>query len=440
LKNENKNLTSYDYLTGLPNRKLILQQLNTELSQANQENQSIAVLLLDLDEFKIINDSMGHAAGDAMLLATAERLKNWSSSNCHIARLGGDEFIILISGDDIKTLARETAESLLDLFHNPFSIHGQEVYVSLSIGISYFPSDADDGESLIRQADTAMYIAKDKGKNTYCHYNSDMETQAKNKLLLEGDLRKALDLNEFVLYYQPKLDLNTGTLIGFESLVRWNHPSRGLVPPLDFIPLAEKTKVVIPLGEWVLKTACQQIKTWLDMGHAIPNTAVNLSAHQFSQSNLVSRIKAIIEETGIQAKYLELEITESVLMDNADMAAAQLKQLSAMGIKISIDDFGTGYSSLSYLNTFPLNYLKIDRAFVKDITSVEDATLARAIVTLAKALNLKTIGEGVETEIQKEVLRSIGCDIIQGYLLSKPLPAEESTQLLAEYQNNIPIN
>jgi EAL domain-containing protein (putative c-di-GMP-specific phosphodiesterase class I) len=290
-----------------------------------------------------------------------------------------------------------------------------------------------------------------------------METQAKKKLILESDMRKALELNEFVLHYQPKLALDSETIIGFESLVRWNHSSRGLIPPLDFIPLAEKTKVIIPLGEWVLRTACQQIKTWSELGFSNPNTAVNLSAHQFGQSiktwselgfsnpntavnlsahqfgqsNLVSRIGEIIEETGIQAKYLELEITESVLMDNADTAAAQLKQLSEMGIKISIDDFGTGYSSLSYLNTFPLNYLKIDRAFVKDITSIEDATLSRAIVTLAKALNLKTIAEGVETETQKEVLRSIGCDIIQGYLLSKPVPAEEATKLLSESQKII---
>jgi EAL domain-containing protein (putative c-di-GMP-specific phosphodiesterase class I) len=282
-----------------------------------------------------------------------------------------------------------------------------------------------------------MYIAKDKGKNTHCHYHSDMETQAKKKLILESDMRKALELNEFVLHYQPKLALDSETIIGFESLIRWNHSSRGLVSPLDFIPLAEKTKVIIPLGEWVLRTACQQIKTWSELGYSNPNTAVNLSAHQFGQSNLVSRIGEIIEETGIQAKYLELEITESVLMDNADTAAAQLKQLSEMGIKISIDDFGTGYSSLSYLNTFPLNYLKIDRAFVKDITSIEDATLSRAIVTLAKALNLKTIAEGVETETQKEVLRSIGCDIIQGYLLSKPVPAEEATKLLSESQKII---
>ena len=437
LINENKNLIRYDYLTGLPNRTLILEQLNTELLQANQENQSIAVLLMDLDEFKIINDSMGHTAGDLLLKAVAERLQEWSPANFNLARFGGDEFIILLSGNKVETQAQVISAELLKLFQNPFSINEQEVHISLSIGISFYPEDGKDGETLIRHADTAMYNAKKRGKNTTCHYHSDMEAQAKKKLILEGDIRKALDRNEFVLYYQPKLGLDSETIVGFESLIRWNHPTQGLVPPLDFIPLAEKTRLILPLGEWILRTACKQIKTWLDMGISNPSTAVNISANQFSQSNLVFKIKEIIKEIGIPAKYLEMEITESVLMENADMAASQLRQLSEMGIKISIDDFGTGYSSLSYLNTFPLNNLKIDRAFVKDITSIEQATLAKAIVTLAKSLNLKTIAEGVETETQKHVLRDIECDAIQGYLLSKPVPAEEATKLLTSYKNII---
>jgi diguanylate cyclase (GGDEF)-like protein/PAS domain S-box-containing protein len=432
LKSENKNLTRYDSLTGLPNRELTLENLNTELLQANRKNKSIAVLLIDLDEFKTVNNSLGHSAGDLMLKAVAKRLKDWSPNNSQVARFGGDEFIFIFSGDSIEAEARTAADSLLGIFQSPFSINGQEVYIGLSIGISYYPLDGNDSETLIRQAHAAMYVAKDQGENKYCHYHSDMEAQAKKKLILESDLHKALDRDEFVLYYQPKLELDTETIIGFESLIRWNHPSRGLVPPLDFIPLAEKTRLIIPLGEWILRTACRQIKTWQDMGFSNPCIAVNLSAHQFSQSNLVSTIGEIIAETGIQAKHLEVEITESILMENADTAADQLTQLSKMGINISIDDFGTGYSSLSYLNIFSLNYLKIDRAFVKDITSEENATLTKAIVTLAKALNLKTIAEGVETETQKQVLRSIGCDIIQGYLLSKPVPAEEATKMLAK--------
>ena len=431
LKNENKNLTCYDSLTGLPNRQLILEHLNTELLKAKKGDKSVAVLLMDLDDFKIVNDSMGHAAGDTLLKAAAERLKDLSSANWCVARFGGDEFIIILADINNEVQAAETASNLLKLFKEPFIINGQKAYISLSIGISYYPLDGDDGATLIRHADTAMYIAKDQGKNKYCHYLSDMETQAKKKLILESDLRKALEQNEFVLYYQPKLALDSETIIGFEALVRWNHPSRGLVPPLDFIPLAEKTKLIIPLGEWVLRTACKQMKIWLDMGLSIQNIAVNLSAHQFSQPDLVSMIGNIIEETGIYPENLELEITESVLMDNAESAAIQLRQLSVIGIKLSIDDFGTGYSSLSYLNIFPLNNLKIDRAFVKDITCEEDATLAKAIVSMAKALGLQTIAEGVETEAQKEVLRSIGTDIIQGYLLSKPVPAEEATKLLS---------
>ncbi|MCH8312217.1 MAG: EAL domain-containing protein [Nitrospinae bacterium] len=431
LEEKNESLTFYDPLTGLPNKHLVLEKLNSELLKAKKANKSVAVLLMDLDNFKIINDSMGHDAGDTLLQAVAERLKDWSSPNWCVARFGGDEFIIILSDINNEVQAAETASSLLKLFKEPFIINGQKAYISLSIGISYYPLDGDDGRSLIKDADTAMYIAKDEGKNKYCHFSSDMETQAKNKLILESDLRKALEQNEFVLYYQPKLALDSETIIGFEALVRWNHPSRGLVPPLDFIPLAEKTKLIIPLGEWVLRTACKQMKIWLDMGLAIQNIAVNLSACQFSQPDLVSMIRNILEETGIHPENLDLEITESVLMDNAESAAIQLRQLSVIGIKLSIDDFGTGYSSLSYLNRFPLNNLKIDRTFVKDITCEEDAPLAKAIVNMAKALGLKTIAEGVETEVQKEVLRSIGCDFIQGYLLSKPVPAEEATKLLS---------
>ena len=431
LEEKNESLTFYDPLTGLPNKHLVLEKLNSELLKAKKANKSVAVLLMDLDNFKIINDSMGHDAGDTLLQAVAERLKDWSSPHWCVARFGGDEFIIILSDINFEVQAAEKASSLLKLFKEPFIINGQKAYISLSIGISYYPLDGDDGRSLIKDADTAMYIAKDEGKNQYCHFSSDMETQAKNQLILESDLRKALEQNEFALYYQPKLALDSETIIGFEALVRWNHPSRGLVPPLDFIPLAEKTKLIIPLGEWVLRNACKQMKTWLDMGLSIQNTAVNLSACQFSQPDLVSMIRNILEETGIHPENLDLEITESVLMDNAESAAIQLRQLSVIGIKLSIDDFGTGYSSLSYLNRFPLNNLKIDRTFVKDITCEEDAPLAKAIVNMAKALGLKTIAEGVETEVQKEVLRSIGCDFIQGYLLSKPVPAEEATKLLS---------
>jgi diguanylate cyclase (GGDEF)-like protein/PAS domain S-box-containing protein len=433
LENKNNNLTFYDTLTGLPNKQLILEKLSSELLPENRGDKSVAVLLIDLDDFKVVNDSMGHKAGDQLLKAATERLINWAPSDYRIARFGGDEFMIILSKLNFETEAAGAASELLKLFHSPFIIDAQEAYVGISVGISYYPVDGHDSETLIKHADTAMYFAKENGKNTYCHYSSDMEAQAKNKLILERDLRKALEKNQFELYYQPKLALDSETVIGFEALVRWNHPTRGLVSPLDFIPLAEKTKLIIPLGEWILRTACKQIKKWLDLGFALQNTAVNLSAHQFSQPDLVEKIGEIIQETAIQPEYLELEITESVLMENAEMAANQLKQLNGTGIKISIDDFGTGYSSLSYLNSFPLDNLKVDRAFVKDITCEEDASLAKAVISIAKALNLKTIAEGVETETQKEVLRSIGCDVMQGYLLSKPLPADEATKFLSHF-------
>lgn len=362
LEDKNNNLTFYDTLTGLPNKQLILEKLSLELLPENRGDKSVAVLLIDLDDFKVINDSMGHKAGDNLLKAATERLINWASSDYCIARFGGDEFMIILSNLNFETEAAEAASELLQLFNAPFIIDAQEAYVGISVGISYYPVDGHDSETLIKHADTAMYFAKENGKNTYCHYSSDMEVQAKNKLILERDLRKALEKNQFELYYQPKLALDSETIIGFEALVRWNHPSRGLVSPLDFIPLAEKTKIIIPLGEWILRTACKQIKRWLNQGLPLKNTAVNISAHQFSQPNLVAKIGDIIKETDIYPEYLELEITESVLMENAKTAANQLKQLNAMGIKISIDDFGTGYSSLSYLNTFPLDNLKIDRA------------------------------------------------------------------------------
>ncbi|MFQ5444947.1 MAG: putative bifunctional diguanylate cyclase/phosphodiesterase, partial [Nitrospinales bacterium] len=390
-----------------------------------------AVLLIDLDDFKTVNDSMGHMAGDTLIKDAAKRLEGWSSSIYPIARVGGDEFIILLSGINFESEAVRAASELLKLFQSPFLIKGQETYVSISIGTSFYPMDGHNGETLIGHAETAMYFAKENGKKTYCRYSSDMEAQEKNKLILEGDLRKDLEQNQFVLYYQPKFDLASETIIGFEALVRWNHPTKGLVPPMDFIPLAEKTGLIIPLGEWVLRTACKQIKSWLNIGLSAQNIAVNLSAHQFNQSNFVDKIRDIILEEGVYPKHLELEITDTTLLEDSELIASQLKELCGIGIKISIDDFGTGSSSLSNLNIFPLNYLKIEQAFVKDISSEEDASLAKAIITLAKTMNLKTIAEGVETETQKEVLRSIGCDIMQGYLLSKPLPAEEATKLLS---------
>lgn len=425
------NLTYYDSLTGLPNKNLILKKLNSELLQANETKNSVAVLLINLDDFKKVNELMGHQAGDNLLGAVAKRLEKWSSSIYPLGRFGGGEFIIILSRIKFENEVERAASTLIKLFQTPFSIAGLQTYVNINIGTSYSPTDGNDGETLIDNAETAMYHSKENRKNTYCSFSSDMGVKAKNKLILEGDIRKALEQNQFVLYYQPKFEFSSESIIGFEALVRWNHPTKGLVPPMDFITLAEKNRLIIPLGEWILRTACKQIKTWHDMDLSVKNMSVNLSSHQFNQPNFADRIKEIIIQEEIHPENLELEITDTILMENSEMVALQLKKLHGLGIKISIDDFGTGCTSLNNLNIFPVNYLKIEQVFVKDISSEEDASLAKGIITLAKSMNLKTIAKGVETETQKEVLRSIGVDIIQGYILSKPVPAEEATKLLS---------
>ena len=305
--------------------------------------------------------------------------------------------------------------------------------MSLGIGISLYPTNGNDAEVLIEQAETAAKHLHQEGENVYRHYQPDMPFILKNRLLLERDLRKGLEGDEFELHYQPKLSLESKIITGFEALVRWNHPERGLLFPLEFIPVAEKSEIIIAIGEWVLKSACLQLKAWLDKDLPVKNIAVNLSARQFRQADLVPNIKKIILDAGIQPEFLEFEITETILMENLETVTLKLRQLSEMGIKLSLDDFGTGYSSLRYLSSFPLDYIKIDQTFVKDISSDENAMIAKAIVSLAKSFHLKTIAEGVETESQKAIMQAIGCDFIQGYLLSKPLPAEEAIQYFSSY-------
>ncbi len=427
-------LTFYDPLTNLPNKKLLQENLSSALSRAKQGNLSVAVLFLGIDEFQAINNSFDHYTGDLLIKSVAQLLNKWTPQTSMVGRYGGDEFVVILSNINFETEAAAAARNLLKFFETPINIEGHDIYINFSIGISYYPLDGYDPETLIKQADTAKHFAKLKGKNTYCHYNSDMQFEIKNKLFLDRDLRQALEREEFELYYQPKLDLKSETITGAEALIRWNHPQRGLVPPLDFIPLAEKSNLIVPIGEWVLRTACRQLKTWQDMGIPIHNMAVNLSAQQFKQSELISIVADTIIKEKIYPECLELEITETVLMENMEAVVSKLKQLSSIGVKIALDDFGTGYSSLGYLNTLPLNTLKIDRTFVKDISLEEGAVIANAVISLAKAFNLKAIAEGIETEEQKEVLRSLGCDMMQGYLLSKPLPEQDMTQLLFSHK------
>jgi len=369
--------------------------------------------------------------GNILSSAVAKRLEKASPPHSIVGRGRGNEFITILSQPENKFDAEEVACLLLDSFKIPFSLNGQDIFVNLNIGISSFPANGHGAETLIQQADIAAKNLSQEGESAYCHYKPDMPFILKNRLLLEGDLRKGLERDEFELHYQPKLALESETITGFEALVRWNHPQRGMLFPMDFIPIAEESNIIVSIGDWVLKTACHQMNTWLNMGLPVKNIAVNLSGRQFKQEDLVSNIEKIVLDSGLQPEFLELEITETILMENLDTVTIKLKQLSEMGVKLSLDDFGTGYSSLRYLNNFPLNNIKIDQTFVKDISSEENATIAKAIVSLAQSFGLKTIAEGVEVENQKAIMRAIGCDFIQGYLLGKPIPAEEVIQLLS---------
>ena len=424
-------LTFYDPLTGLPNRTLIIDELSSAVLNASKSDKTVSVLLIDLQNFKTISNSLGHMMGDLLTLAVAKRLATESPSNCVVGRGRDNEFIAILSEPESTSQVDEAAGHLLTAFKVPFSISGQDIFVSLAIGISSFPANGQSAETLIEQAETASkHLSRDED-NGFCHYKSDMPFILKSRLLLEGDMRKGLERDEFELHYQPKLALESETITGFEALVRWNHPDRGVISPMEFIPIAEQSDIIVSLGEWVLRTACNQLKTWLNKGLPLKNIAVNLSGRQFKQEELVSNIERIISESGISPEFLELEITETILMENLDTVTEKLKQLSEMGIKLSLDDFGTGYSSLRYLNSFPLNNIKIDQTFVKDISTEENATIAKAIVSLAQSFGLKTIAEGIELENQKTIMKAIGCDFIQGYLLGKPIPAKEVTQLLS---------
>ncbi|MCZ8515829.1 EAL domain-containing protein [Paenibacillus filicis] len=421
----------HDALTDLPNRRLFIEQLTLGLVQAERGSYKLAVMFLDLDRFKYINDSLGHTFGDRLLQTIADRLHQCISTTGMIARMGGDEFTILLPVVIDENTVVQTAESIIEAINQPILIDGRECSVTTSIGISLYPDDGSDAQTLMMNADAAMYRSKEINRNTYEFFNPVMSVQASERLEVAQELHKALDRNEFVLVYQPQLHFESGQITGVEALVRWQHPRRGMVSPVEFIPLAEETGMIVPIGEWVLRTACRQNKAWQDAGYGPMRVAVNLSAYQFKQSNIVQKVDEILQETGLKPEYLELEITESISMQNADYVIETLDQLNRLGIQISIDDFGTGYSSLSYLRDFPIHRLKIDRSFVNDITASDgDAVIAASIIAMARSLNLEVIAEGVETEKQFEFLLSKGCNEMQGYFISKPLPAEAITDRL----------
>ncbi|HUW36836.1 MAG TPA: EAL domain-containing protein [Rhodocyclaceae bacterium] len=425
-------LAYYDVLTGLPNRALLYDRLEQGTRAARRNEWLLAVLFVDLDNFKVVNDTLGHSLGDALLAEVSRRLAACLRDTDTVGRLGGDEFGIILpeigSSEDAAMVARKVIESCA----KPHLIEGHELFVSASVGITLFPDDAVDSEALIRNADTAMYRAKDLGRNTYQFYTAEMNRNTQDKLRLEADLRHALAKGEFLLHYQPKVSCVTGQVKGFEALLRWQHPVRGLVSPEAFVPALEESGLIVPVGEWVLHAACAQVKRWQEAGLGTPSVAVNISGRQIHVGDLCETVRAALASSGLDPAHLELELTESQLMKDAEGIIGLLRRLKTMGVQISVDDFGTGYSSLAYLKRFPIDSLKVDRAFVRDIIAdPNDVSITRAIITLAHSLKLKVVAEGVETEGQLGLLIANHCDEIQGYYFSRPLPAEEATALLA---------
>jgi len=419
-----RELAYNDSLTGLPNRTMFTETLNEMITDSDGK-QMVAVLFLDLDRFKLVNDTFGHDAGDLLLKVVAERLQGCVRQGDIVSRFGGDEFTIVLNRVKSYAVVEKVASKINQTLSRPFVFLGKEMHVSSSIGISMYPNNGEDIGSLLKNADIAMYRAKEKG-GRYEFYEQKMEADVARRLGVENDLRGAVERNEMVVYYQPQEDLKTGELIGMEALVRWQHPTRGLVSPLEFIPLAEETGQILALGEWVMLTACRQLKEWQDKGYASVRMAVNLAGRQLESGSIVERIAKVLEETGLNGDQLELEITESTIMEHAEEVIKTLEKIKQLGVMLAVDDFGTGYSSLSYLKRFPIDLLKIDRAFVSDITSDKvDADIVTTIITLAHSLGVKVIAEGVETVLQKEFLASEGCDYMQGYLLGKPVPADE---------------
>jgi len=427
-------LAYYDALTGLPNRTLLKDRLSKALAVARRQTHRVALLFLDLDRFKDINDSLGHSVGDLLLQEVAERLKRWGREQDTIARLGGDEFLITLTHIKDVADAAVAAERLMDTMTADFLIEGHSLSVGCCLGISIFPEHGADSEALIKNADAAMYVAKADGRSNFRFFTQEMNTQVAERLSLESSLRLALGKKELFLVYQPQMDIDTGKITGVEALLRWQHPELGLVPPDKFIRIAENCGLILPIGEWVLKTACSQARKWQDEGIPSVTVAVNVSAVQFRQEGFCGLVRELLRETGLAPQYLELELTESLLLANADLMLSVIKELKSMGLTLAIDDFGTGYSSFSYLRQFQIDKLKIDRSFIRDVAvDNDDAAITAAIISMAKSLHLKVIAEGVEDEAQVAFLRAHQCDEIQGYYFSKPLAADKVSDKLRSH-------
>lgn len=422
---------NHDALTGLPNRNLLNDRISQALAQARRSDQHVAVLFLDLDGFKFVNDSYGHAFGDALLCTVAARLEVVTRESDTVARLGGDEFVILLPSLARSEDAVQVAEKVLESFTVQISQDGRDLHLSASIGISVFPQDGDSSDLLLQRADVAMYRAKANGRNGFKSYSVEMGAQAQDRMEIESALRFALERRQFELHYQPQVAGATGQIVGVEALLRWRHPTLGMVSPARFVPVAEETGLIIQIGEWVLRTATAQAMAWRAGGHTGLGVAVNMSAKQFQQQDVPALVRDVLDRTGLPARCLELELTESALMHDTDAAVETMRQIKTLGVRLALDDFGTGYSSLSYLKRFPIDVLKIDQSFTFEVTSDDGAaSITRAIIAMARSLNMTTVAEGVETRAQLEFLGALGCDVMQGYHISRPLPADEMTALL----------
>jgi diguanylate cyclase (GGDEF)-like protein/PAS domain S-box-containing protein len=427
-----RNLAYNDPLTGLPNRLLFHDRLSQAIERARRNRQMLAVMLVDLDRFKLINDSLGLDKGDHLLRQVAKRLVGALRKSDTVGRFSGDEFMVLAPGTESVEAAAKVAQKLLDALKEPFDIDGRDITIAASVGIALYPLDGEAPEPLLKNADTALGRAKEQGRNSYQFYKTEMNARALQRLMLESGLRRALEHGELLLHYQPQVSLETGRIVGVEALLRWQHPELGMVPPSEFVPIAEETGLIVPIGEWVLRTAARTMLEWDRGGLPAIRLAVNLSARQFNDPELVPRIAAILGETGFPAERLELELTESMIMHDAPETVSRLGEIAALGIRLTIDDFGSGYSSLSYLRRFPITALKIDQSFIRDVTrDPNDAAIAQAIVALAGSLRLKVVAEGVETQEQLAFLKSCGCDEVQGYLFSRPLPDEAARRLIS---------
>jgi diguanylate cyclase (GGDEF)-like protein len=438
-------LAQNDSLTNLPNRRRLGSFLENAIAQAGRHGHRAAVMFVDLDRFKNVNDMLGHGVGDQLLVQAAGRLEACAREENMVARLGGDEFAVVLPylagkerhADDAALLATRITEALAQ----PFHLQGQQLFVSASIGIASYPEDGASAGELLKSADTAMYGAKNSGRNTWQFYSAAQHEHAARRLQLEAELRQALERGEFLLHYQPKLHLAGGAISGFEALLRWKHPQRGLVPPLDFIAILEETGLIIPVGEWVIAEVCRQLQAWQKAGLLGAPVAINLSARQLQQADLAGAIQRIVADNGTDPALLEFELTESMLMTNPEAAVEMLSRIKALGMRLSVDDFGTGYSSLAYLKRFPLDALKIDRTFVRDLPDdLDDAAITKAVIRLAHSLNLKVVAEGVENAAQLRELEKYGCDEIQGYYLSRPLPAADCAALLLRAEETVLVN